>query len=179
MNMNIISSFWAGLFTLVLAIVPLLTSGQAREALEQRHRQYLAPKAKDHSVSIRTFFGDLNGDGVSDALLEWCIDATDEDRGAGGGNALMLMSCLESGFAVYLRNGTTFRLAADVSPDGFAEPGYLPFNVESIKDGKVYCTATGYADEDPRCCPSLNGTIYLKWDGNKLVRPAQQVMITK
>lgn len=169
-------------FSALFLILPLLAgaqSDQLRELIGQRHRQHLARLAQGRTISTNILFGDLDGDSLEDAFVAWCIDATDEDREAGGGNALMLMSCVEDGFAVYLRSGKMFRLAADVSRDGFAESGYLPLSADSINSGRVYCSAYGYTDDDPRCCPSLNGSIYLRWEGNKLVKPPQQVRIIK
>ncbi len=172
----------AGLLIGLSLVAPQWAGAQPerlRELIGQRHRQQLSslPLARGRTISTNILFGDLDRDGLDDAFVAWCIDATDEDRGAGGGNALMLMSCVKDGFAVYLRSGKMFRLAADVSRDDFAESGYLPLSADSIHAGRVYCSAYGYTDDDPRCCPSLNGSIYLRWEGNKLVKPPQAVII--
>jgi len=150
-----------------------------REEIEQQQRKYLEPKADRRTISMTTLFGDLNGDSLADAFVDWCIDATDDDRDAGGGNALMFISCIESGFAVYIRMGSTFRKVTDVSDYDFSEAGFFPFGAERITNGKIICTSSGYAEDDPRCCPSLKGSIYLRLINYKLVKPSQKIVIIR
>jgi hypothetical protein len=51
--------------------------------LKKKHLQYLTPRLDGRTAKMKILFGDLNGDGVKDAFIDWCIEATDNDRNVG------------------------------------------------------------------------------------------------
>lgn len=186
--MNEISNISLNLMTarqiLTLAVAILATNilfGQNMNdeaILKKKHLQYLAPRLDGRTAKITILFGDLNGDGITDALIDYCIEATEEDRDAGGGNALMFLQCMEEGFAVYIKSGNEYILKADKGKDYFSDDGFA-YNADKIENGKILCSNISYADDDPRCCPSLKRTIYLVFQNNKIVKPEQKTKVTK
>ncbi len=146
--------------------------------LKNKHLQYLTPRLDGRTAKMNILFGDLNGDGFKDAFIDWCIEATDEDRDAGGGNALMFLKCMEEGFSVYIKIGNEYVLFADKGKDYFTDGGFS-YDADKIEYGKIFCSNISYADDDPRCCPSLKQTIYLVFKDNKIVKPDQTAKVTK
>jgi len=146
--------------------------------LKKKHLQYLTPRLDGRTAKMEILFGDLNGDGVKDAFIDWCIEATDDDRDAGGGNALMFLQCMEEGFAVYIKTENEYVISADKGKSYFTDEGFS-FEAEKIENGKIICSNLSYADDDPRCCPSLIRTIYLVFKNNKIEKPEQNVKVTK
>ena len=73
---------------LTIAIVFLATNialGQSQSdeiLLKEKHLQYLTPRLDGRTAKMKILFGDLNGDGIKDAFIDWCIEATDNDRDA-------------------------------------------------------------------------------------------------
>lgn len=51
--------------------------------IKKKHLQYLIPILDGRKAKMKILFGDLNGDGVKDAFIDWCIEATEKDRGGG------------------------------------------------------------------------------------------------
>ncbi len=143
----------------------------------KKHRLYLASRLDGRNVGMKVIFGDLNGDGVNDAFIDWCIEATDDDRYAGGGNALMFLECIEEGFSVYLKTGNEYVLKADKSKDIFTDEGFS-YKVDKLESGRIICSNTSYADDDPRCCPSIKRTIYLVFRNNEILKPNQAAQIS-
>jgi hypothetical protein len=146
--------------------------------LKKKHLQYLTPRLDGRTAKMKILFGDLNGDGVKDAFIDWCIEATDNDRNVGGGNALMFLKCMEEGFAVYIKTGNEYVLSADKAKSYFTDEGFS-FDADKIENGKIICSNLSYADDDPRCCPSLKRTIYLVFKNNKIEKPQQKVKVRK
>lgn len=146
--------------------------------LKKKHLQYLTPRLDGRTAKIKVLFGDLNADGIKDAFIDWCIEATENDRDAGGGNALMFLQCMEEGFSVYIKTGKEYVLTADKGKDYFTDEGFS-YDVVKIENGKIICSNLSYADDDPRCCPSLKRTIYLVYKANKIIKPEQTVKVTK
>ena len=146
--------------------------------LKKKHLKYLAPKLKGRNLGRTVIFGDLNGDGIKDAFIDWCVEATDDDRFAGGGNALMFLSCIDEGFSVYIRKGGEYVLTTNKSKDSFTDYDFS-YQANKIINGKIICSTNKYANNDPRCCPSLVSTIYLIFKDNKIIKPEQNPKITK
>ena len=169
---------------LTIAIVFLATNialGQSQSdeiLLKEKHLQYLTPRLDGRTAKMKILFGDLNGDGIKDAFIDWCIEATDNDRDAGGGNALMFLQCMEEGFAVYIKTGNNYILTVDKGKDYFSDEGFA-YEADKIESGKIICSNIFYANDDPRCCPSLIRTIYLVFMNNKIVKPDQIPQVTK
>jgi hypothetical protein len=169
---------------LTLAVIILTTNilfGQNSNdeaLLKKKQLQYLTPRLDGRTAKMKVLFGDLNGDGIKDAFIDWCIEATDNDRDAGGGNALMFLQCEEEGFTVYIKTGKEYVLIADKGKDNFTDEGFA-YDAYKIENEKIFCSNISYADDDPRCCPSLKRTIYLIFQNNKIMKPDQKVKVTK
>jgi hypothetical protein len=146
--------------------------------LKKKHLQYITPRLDGRSAKMTILFGDLNGDGIKDAFIDYCIEATDQDTDAGGGNALMFLQCMGQGFAVYIKTGSEYVLKADKGKDYFTDEGFA-YDADKIENGKIICSNISYADDDPRCCPSLKRRIYLVFQNNKIVKPEQKVVVSK
>lgn len=170
------------ILTLMVAIIATnIAFGQSTNdeaLLKKKHLQYLTPRLDGRTVKMTIIFGDLNGDGLKDAFIDWCIEATDNDRDAGGGNALMFLECMEHGFSAYIKTGNEYVLAADKGKDNFSDEGFS-YNAEKIENGKIICSGIAYADDDPRCCPSLKRSVFLVFSNNKIVKPDQTAKVTK
>lgn len=170
--------------TLILIFAVLVTNitlGQSQNdqiILKKKHLQYLKPRLDGRKAKMTILFGDLNGDGVKDAFVDWCIEATENDRDAGGGNALMFLECMEEGFSVYINTGKDYVLTADKGKDNYTDEGFS-YSADKIEKGKIFCSNICYADNDPRCCPSLTQTIYLVYKNNKILKPQQIPSRTK
>jgi hypothetical protein len=170
------------ILTFVFAVLAVnISFGQTANdvaLLKKKHLQYLTPRLDGRTAKMKILLGDLNNDGVKDAFVDWCIEATDEDRDAGGGNALMFLKCMEEGFSVYIKTGNEYVLLADKGKSYFTDEGFS-FDAAKIEKGKIFCSNLSYADDDPRCCPSLKKTIYLVFKNSKIEMPEQIVKVTK
>jgi hypothetical protein len=170
------------ILTLTIAILTTTISfGQNpndKALLKKKHLKYITPRLDGRKAKMTVLFGDLNGDGIKDAFIDYCIEATDKDRDTGGGNAMMFLECMESGFAVYIKTGNDYILQADKGKDSFTDEGF-EYNAEKIENGKIICSNISFADDDPRCCPSLKRKIYLVFQKNKIVKPNQKAKVTK
>lgn len=99
--------------------------------------------------TIRT--GDLNHDGTSDVAVLFTIE------GPGNGYAQYL--------AVFLRTG------GKLVPLDHATVGgkfYRAAKLIAIQDGVINLATTGYAPNDPTCCPTIKGTTQYQLVDNKL-----------
>jgi hypothetical protein len=164
--------------TLIVTSISIGQTSNDNALLKKKHLQYLTPRLEGRTAKMKILFGDLNGDGIKEAFIDWCIEASDKDRDAGGGNALMFLQCMEEGFAVYIKKGNDYVLLADKGKNYFTDEGFS-FDAEKIENGKIICFNLSYADKDPRCCPSLKRTIYLVFKNNKIVKPEQTAKVTK
>jgi hypothetical protein len=140
--------------------------------LDKKQTLFLAPLIDGRSVMTRSYFGDLNGDGIEDALVEWGLMARGKELDNGGGNA-NISPYFMRGFSVYLKIGNAYVLKADKRDDSFEEENLSNYMVESIENGKIICSTPSYADADPRCCPSLKETIFLVFQNNEILKPNQ------
>jgi hypothetical protein len=115
--------------------------------------------------------GDLNKDGNLDYIVTYCIEATDDDRDVGGGNALANMTCVNEGMVAYLiyltPNARLTTLHCD--NDYFSrlkeslKSGTTSFKINNINsDGTITCNTVAYKDDDARCCPSDEADIQMK-----------------
>src|SRR5688572_5054796 len=114
-------------FTLVFIFLATLSSAQSKSdesAIKKKHLQYLTPRLDGRNAKIKIHFGDLDGDGLKDAFIDWCIEATDDDRDVGGGNAMAFLMCREAGFSVYINTDNGFVLMADKDKDYFTDEGF-------------------------------------------------------
>lgn len=145
--------------------------------LDKKQTLFLAPRKDGREIMTRSYFGDLNGDGIEDALVEWALMARGKELDNGGGNANISPYFLR-GFSVYLKIGSEYVLKADKLDDSFDGGGLSNYTIEGIENGKIICSTLTYADGDPRCCPSLKETIYLLFQNNEILLPIQVQKIT-
>ena len=104
--------------------------------------------------------GDLNGDNLIDAVVEYALEPTYEDNG-GGGNAIGEIS----GLVAFINNGQTLTIV-----DHSEEFGGNSGSLIKIYNGVVFLEGMDYADNDPRCCPSIKTTTRIVLRNNKLVK---------
>ena len=96
------------------------------------------------------YTGDFTNDGKEDVAIYYSIEPTN------GGNYLA-----GQGLALYKNNGKTVSFISTYSPD------YL-FSFDKISSGNIFISKDEYADEDPRCCPSIHKQIELTINDNKV-----------
>jgi hypothetical protein len=109
---------------------------------------------KDINIS----FTDINGDGKLDGLVLFNPDQCD------GGNASMnaqVRVLIFSGTATYSTDDSLI----DKIEAGL-KSGWL--NIEKAAYGTLYGTFYDYADEDPRCCPSISRAFMVDFKTKKL-----------
>jgi hypothetical protein len=167
--------------TLLFVSCAALAFGQSKAdeaTIKKKHLQYLTPRLDGRKAKMKIFFDDLNKDGLKDAFIDWCIEATDDDRDVGGGNALSFLQCMENGFSVYINTGGSFVLKADKDKDYFTDEGFA-YDVDKVGNEKVYCSNMAYAEGDGRSWPTLKRSMYLKFENGKIVKPDQKVKVTK
>ena len=106
--------------------------------------------------------GDLNGDSLIDAVVDYGLEPTWEDNG-GGGNAISEIS----GLVAFINNGKTL-IVADHTEEFCGNFGSRN-ELKKIKNGIIYLDGYSYADDDPRCCPSIQNTTKLGLINNKVI----------
>lgn len=108
------------------------------------------------SVDSDVAYGDLNGDGVDDAVVHVVCTF-----GASGGE--------DSVHAWTLGNGRPDLLASiDEPPAELAGPFTPRIEDVSVGAGEVTVTWSHHAEGDPNCCPSQETAISYTLDGNQL-----------
>jgi hypothetical protein len=162
---------------LVLVIMLLFTVHLAicqttEEKIKNKFSEYMTPRLDGRNLKMTVFSGDLNGDGQKDYLISYCVEATDKDKDAGGGNAMMNLTCMLDGIAVYIKSGTDYSLKAEKSMDNFKiyTEDEVSFDVVGIEKGNILCQSTAYGKDDPRCCPSIKKSVYVKYENGKLLK---------
>jgi len=136
----------------------------------------LIKSAEGRNIKMEVYFGDLNGDGEQDALVDYCIEAKDEDRDLE--NDLIYLECWRSGFAVYTNTGGVFTLKAEINKEELSSEG-LDYKADKIQDGKIFCSNLTWGADDMRCCPTNKNTIFLLFKNNKIFKPKQKAITTK
>ena len=99
--------------------------------------------------------GDINGDNLIDAIVYYSLEPTMDD--AGGGNAILYLP----GLVAYINTGKNL-IMADHTDDFYAE------GLTKIMNGVIFLAGHDYANDDPRCCPSIKTTIKFALKNNKL-----------
>lgn len=107
--------------------------------------------------------GDLNGDNLIDAVIDYGLEPTLEDNG-GGGNAIGEIA----GLIAYINTGQNLTVA-DHSEEFGGNFGSRNGLVK-INNGVIFLEGMDYGDDDPRCCPSIKTTTKIVLRNNKLVQ---------
>lgn len=102
--------------------------------------------------SIRT--GDLNADGLDDAVIEYSFTPHLEN------NTLVY-------FKILLQNGGKLEEAGEIYGGGRCEGPIL--EIREIKKGVIYFKGLEYADGDPCCCPSVEKEYSFKFENGRIV----------
>ena len=156
--------------TLLIVTTAMTVFGQitGEQTVKTKFKTYITPRLDGRQLKTNVLQCDLNADNQTDFVIDYCVQATDADRDAGGGNALMNLACMEEGIAVYLKQGSDYALSVDKSKEAFKEFDDISIKVIKIDGKAIVCETSGYKDDDPRCCPSLKKEIYLKLNKGKL-----------
>lgn len=169
--------FFSIILSLFFIFNTIAQESSDRTLIQKKQLDLLKSIKGKRKVKSKILFGDLNGDGIKDAFVDWCVEATDKDRDVGGGNALMNLVCMEEGFTVYLKVNNSYEMAYNTNKDFLYKQYGSEFTVDKIIDNRILCSGLFYADDDPRCCPSLNKTIYFVYRNKKLVIPSQKPLV--
>jgi len=107
--------------------------------------------------------GDLNGDNLIDAVVDYGLEPTYDDNG-GGGNAIGEIP----GFVAFINTGQALTIADHSEEFGgnFGSRNEL----KTINNGIIFLEGLEYSDDDPRCCPSLKTTTKIVLRNNKFVK---------
>lgn len=108
-------------------------------------------------------FGDLNGDGLIDSVVDYSLEPTWEDNG-GGGNAISEIS----GIIIFVNSGNAFTIAdhSDEFGGNFGSRNEL----KRIDNGVIFLEGLDYTEDDPRCCPTMMTTTKLILSNNKITK---------
>ncbi len=108
-------------------------------------------------------FGDLNGDGLIDSVVDYSLEPTWEDNG-GGGNAISEIS----GIIIFINSGNAFTIAdhSDEFGGNFGSRNEL----KRIDNGVIFLEGLDYTEDDPRCCPTMMTTTKLILSNNKITK---------
>ena len=111
-----------------------------------------SPGGKGYKIVL----GDLNGDGLTDAVVDYSLEATSEDTG-GGGNAIGEIS----GLVAYTNTGKNIILADHTRAFGMNR-------LARIDNGIIILEGLTHGENDPRCCPSIKTTTRVVLKDKKL-----------
>ena len=111
-----------------------------------------SPGGKGYKIVL----GDLNGDGLTDAVVDYSLEATSEDTG-GGGNAIGEIS----GLIAYTNTGKNIILADHTRAFGMNR-------LARIDNGIIILEGLTHGENDPRCCPSIKTTTRVVLKDKKL-----------
>jgi hypothetical protein len=105
----------------------------------------------------KILLGDLNGDNLPDGVVDYSLEPTLEDNG-GGGNAIAEIP----GLIAFVNTGRGI-IIADHSES-------FPLStLKKINNGVIILEGLAYANDDPRCCPSIKTSIKAVLRNNKLI----------
>lgn len=96
--------------------------------------------------------GDIDGDSLVDAVVDYSLEPTFEETG-GGGNAVGEIY----GVVVFKNMGDGIQAIYQTEEIGKGD-------LLKIEQGTVLFKALDYAESDPRCCPSIEYEIQYYWD---------------
>lgn len=125
----------------------LLTVSEGREL--NTHDEKL-----DGGVMIK--LGDVDGDGLEDAVVDYSLQPTYEETG--GGNSFWEIP----GVVIYKNTGEFIERVYHSQEYG---TGYLI----GIENGKIQFKVSEYAEDDARCCPSIEKIENYKFENKQLV----------
>jgi hypothetical protein len=110
-------------------------------------RQAAREKGEEPEGIRKTITGDLNHDGVADTAVLYTIEGQN-----GSNNYVQYL-------AVFVRRQGRLVYAARTLIGG---KGHRSIELTEIKDNVILFDTTGYASQDPSCCPTIKGrTSYL------------------
>ena len=116
------------------------------------NRSPQSPDGKGYKIVL----GDLNGDGLTDAVVAYSLEATLDDTG-GGGNAIGEIS----GLLAYINTSKDIILADH-------SRAFAMSSLTKITDGTIILEGLIHGENDPRCCPSIKTTTRVVLKDNKL-----------
>jgi hypothetical protein len=130
-----------------------ISISEAKSLAEKKFNSYLPKILKSNNAILdgsSTYVGDFTGDGIDDIVICFALAP------AVGGNMLSGL-----GMVLYKNDGKDVTVIA-----GF-EPDYL-FSFDRIENGNIYIKKLDYAEDDPRCCPSIEEDYKLTISGKNV-----------
>lgn len=125
-----------------------------KEIIKLSQKHFLSYKKKllekNTTINSSAYTGDFTNDGREDVVIEYGIEPTD------GGNYL-----IGQGLVLYRNNGGDISFITNYKPD------YL-FSFDKVSGGNIFISKEEYAEDDPRCCPSLHKQIELTINDYKI-----------
>jgi hypothetical protein len=141
---------------LVLCLFSLTARAQSDDSvvIDKFIKRQAAKEAGEEPEGIRkTITGDLNHDGVADTAALYTIEGQN-----GTNNYVQYL-------AVFLRKKGRLVYAGQTPVGG---KGRRSIEITLIKDNVIFFDTTGYASQDPACCPTIKGRTSYALVGNKL-----------
>lgn len=125
---------------------------------------------ENRTLNKSVFKGDLDGNGTEDYLVKYCIEANDDDRNAGGGNAMMNLECIDEGICIYIStekrmwySNTEYESLKQSMQNDISKAEILDIN-----NGVIRFKITAFKEDDPRCCPSDEKIVEYKYTSKGL-----------
>lgn len=111
-------------------------------------------------TGFKIVIGDLNGDGLNDAVVDYSLDPANE----GDGHAISEIS----GLVTFINSGKAL-VITDHSANFGGNFGSRN-DLKKINNGVIILEGKDYSENDPRCCPSVKTTTELVLRDGKLTK---------
>lgn len=114
--------------------------------------------ASEYKEARKILYGDIDGDGDDDAIVQFTIE------GMGGGN--------NYGFSLAAFKNDDGKLTA-ITDEVVGGKMNREVELKRIEKGVIYLDTKEYAENDGACCPSIEGKTSFVLEGKKLVEKKQ------
>lgn len=127
----------------------------SKQLVQETFMAYLPSVSKGRALNKNGAIiqiGDIDGDSLPDAVVDYSLEPTLEETG-GGGNAIGEIY----GVVVFKNMGDGIQVIYQTEDIGNGQ-------LLKIEHGSVIFKILEYAEDDPRCCPSIEYESYFFWD---------------